>query len=258
LTTLRQVPITVTDLNFAPVKGMRLAAVDELELQPSGVAGDREFFVIGADDAHLLTSRTPELVQVVASWDPRSGVLELRFPDGRVVREVPEPGAAAVTRNYEGREIPGRRVEGPLAEALSEHLGRSVRLLWRDAGSTGADDFPVSLMSVASLRALAPALDGVVPDARRFRMNLTVDGVQAWEEHGWSGRELAAGDAVLRVVDPVPRCVITTRDPDAGRRDLPMLKVLAELRGKRDVTFGVWCDVVRPGRVRRGDAVEPA
>lgn len=251
-------PITVTDLNLAPVKGMRLAAVDELDLRPAGVAGDREFFVIGDDDAHLLTSRTPKLVQVVAGWDAGSGVLALRFPDGRVVQDAPEPGAPAVTHNYEGREIPGRRVGGPLAEALSEHLGRSVGLLWRDAGTTGADDFPVSLMSVASLRALAPALDGKVPDPRRFRMNLTVDGTQAWDEHGWSGRDVGVGDAVLRIIDPVVRCVVTTRDPDDGRRDVPTLKALAELRGKRDVTFGVWCEVVRPGRVRRGDAVEPA
>jgi uncharacterized protein YcbX len=69
------------------------------------------------------------------------------------------------------------------------------------------------------------------------------------------GRELAAGDAVLRVTEPVPRCVVTTRHPDSGRRDAPTLKRLAELRGKRDVTFGVWCEVVAPGRVRVGDQV---
>jgi uncharacterized protein len=59
--------------------------------------------------------------------------------------------------------------------------------------------------------------------------------------------------------DPaVPRCAVTTRDPDTGRRDVPTLKALAQLRGKRDVTFGVWCDVVAPGRIRRGDAVTRA
>jgi uncharacterized protein YcbX len=133
-----------------------------------------------------------------------------------------------------------------------------VRLLARDAAATGADDFPVTLMSRASLEALAPALDGSVPDPRRFRMTITVDGVDAWEEHGWGGRELAAGDAVLRVADPVPRCVVTTRDPDRGRRDVPTLKALAALRGKDDVTFGVWCTVLAPGTVRVGDAVIPA
>jgi uncharacterized protein YcbX len=85
-------------------------------------------------------------------------------------------------------------------------------------------------------------------------MTITIDGVGAWDEHGWAGRDVAVGDAVLRVAEPTPRCVVTTRDPDSGRTDAPVLKTLAGLRGKDDVTFGVWCDVVAPGRVSVGDA----
>jgi uncharacterized protein YcbX len=165
------------------------------------------------------------------------------------VAAAPELGAAAATANYEGRRISGRVVEGEHAAALSHHLGRPVRLLARDPADRGADDAPVTLMSEASLEALG------VPDPRRFRMTITIDGVEAWEEHGWGGRELSAGDAVLRVTEPVPRCAATTRHPDSGRRDAPTLKRLADLRGKRDVTFGVWCEVVAPGRVRVGDQV---
>ena len=51
---------------------------------------------------------------------------------------------------------------------------------------------------------------------------------------------------------------MTTRDPDDGHRDLPVLKTLAQLRGRHDVTFGVWLEVVRPGAIRRGDAVAVA
>ena len=53
----------------------------------------------------------------------------------------------------------------------------------------------------------------------------------------------------------MPRCVVTTRDPDDGRTDAPVLAALAALRGKRDVTFGLWCEVAEPGRVRLGDPV---
>jgi uncharacterized protein YcbX len=163
------------------------------------------------------------------------------------VAAVPEPGAPATTANYEGRPIAGHIVEGEHAAALSEFLGRPVRLLARGTGERGADDAPVTIMSTASLAALG------VPDGRRFRMSVTLDGVEAWEEHGWGGRELAIGEAVLRVTEPVPRCVVTTRDPERGHRDAPTLKALADLRGKRDVTFGMWCEVVAPGRVRIGD-----
>jgi uncharacterized protein YcbX len=243
----------VTQLALAPVKGLRVTAVDELDIGPTGPAGDRAFLVVDADNALLLTARTPALLQVAARWE--GGVLTLTFPDGRAVAAAPEPGARAETANYEGRRIAGRLVEGALAEALSEHLQRPVRLLARDAADRGADDASVTLMSQASLEALAPELDGVVPDPRRFRMTITIDGIGAWEEHGWGGRELAVGAAVLRVSQPVPRCVVTTRDPDRGRRDVPTLKALAALRGKDDVTFGVWCEVIAPGRVRVGDTV---
>jgi hypothetical protein len=241
------VPAAVTQLTTAPVKGLRVAAADELDIGPSGPAGDRAFLVVDEENRLLLSTRTPTLLQVAARWD--DGRLALTFPDGRVVAAVPEPGVAAATANYEGRRISGRLVEGELAAALSDHLGRPVRLLARDPADRGADDAPVTLMSEASLDALG------VPDPRRFRMTITIDGVDAWEEHGWGGRELRAGDAVLRVTEPVPRCAVTTRDPDSGRRDAPTLKRLAELRGRRDVTFGVWCEVVAPGRVRVGDPV---
>jgi uncharacterized protein len=244
------VAVIVTALALAPVKGMRLAAADRLDIGATGAAGDRAFLVVDDEDRLLLSTRTPALLQIVPRWD--TGTLTLAFPDGREVAAAPEGGRPAVTANYEGRPIAGRIVEGELAEALSEHLGRPVKLLARDVGERGADDAPVTLMSEASLTALA------VPDPRRFRMTITIDGVGAWEEHGWGGRELAAGDAVLRVTEPVPRCAVTTRDPDSGVRDQPTLKRLAELRGKRDVTFGVWCEVVAPGQVRVGDAVATA
>jgi uncharacterized protein YcbX len=250
------VTVTVTALAIAPVKGLRVAAVDELEIGPVGPVGDRAFLVVDAENTLLQTTRTPALLQVAARLEGR--LLVLTFPHGRAVSAVPEPGVRAETANYEGRRIAGRLVEGELAEALSEHLQRPVRLLARDTADRGADDAPVTVMSQASLEALAPVLDGAVPDPRRFRMTITIDGVDAWEEHGWGGRELTVGAAALRVTGPVPRCVVTTRDPERGRRDLATLKALAELRGKNDVTFGVWCEVVAPGRVRVGDSVGPS
>jgi uncharacterized protein len=246
------VPITVTSLAYAPVKSTRLVAAEAVEIGPSGVVGDRTFVVVDAEDGLLLNARTPALTQVVARHD--GDRLALTFPDGRTVASVPEPGRAATTANYEGRPIAGRIVEGELAAALSDFLERPVRLLALDPGERAADDAPVTIMSEASLAALG------IPDGRRFRMSITLDGVEPWEEHGWGGRELALGTAVLEVTEPVPRCVVTTRSPETGRRDAPTLKALAELRGKRDVTFGMWCEVVAPGRVRVGDevALDPA
>ena len=248
-------PVTVSQLAIAPVKGMRLHGASEIRLGRYGVIGDRDFLVIGEDGKLLLTSRVPALLQIEPAWDRAREVLALRFPDGTVVQDTPGAGASMATRMYDGREIPGRIIPGPLSAALSGYLGRQVRLFRRELEHLGHDDQPVTLMSEASLKALAPELDGTAPDPRRFRMTITMTGTDAWAEHGWGGQKVCIGGAIVRVIAPVPRCVVTTRNPDSGATDARVLHALARLRGKNDITFGVWCDIIRPGRIHIGDLV---
>ena len=102
--TLLRVPVTVTALATAPVKGMRLAAAQRLELGPAGAAGDRAFLVVDDEDRLLLTTRTPALLQVVPRWD--GATLSLTFPDGREVAAVPEPGGRPPPRTTRAGRSP--------------------------------------------------------------------------------------------------------------------------------------------------------
>jgi uncharacterized protein YcbX len=251
-------PVTVSELAIAPVKGMRLQRSTEIRLGQHGVTGDREFFIVDDGGKLLLTARNPGLVQIEPCWEPARNLLALRFPDGSVVQDAPEPGAAAVTRMYDGREIPGRVIPGPLSAALSGYLGRAVHLFRRAADHLGSDDCPVTLMSKASLHALAAQFSGTAPDPRRFRMTITVTGTDPWAEHNWGGQEVTIADTTLRVLEPVPRCVVTTRNPESGATDARILHALARLRGKNDITFGVWCEIIQPGHIQVGDLVIPS
>jgi uncharacterized protein len=252
------VPVTVSRLAIAPVKGARLQWASDVEIGSNGVTGDREFLVVAEDGKLLLTARCPALVQIQPTWDRVKNVLTLRFPDGDVVQDTPEPGAHATTQMYDGREITGRLIGGPLSAALSGYLGQAVQLFRRSPEHLGYDDLPVTLMSEASLQALAPELQGAPPDARRFRMTITITGTDAWSEHTWAGQDVTIGEVVLRVVAPVPRCVVTTRNPESGATDARILHALARLRGNNDITFGVWCQTQRPGRIHVGDVVTPS
>jgi uncharacterized protein len=248
-------PVTVSQLAIAPVKSMRLQHSTEIQLSQRGVTGDREFLIVDDEGKLLLTARNPGLLRIEPCWEPARNLLALRFPDGSVVQDAPGPGTAAVTRMYDGREIPGRVIPGPLSAALSGYLGRAVYLFKRAADHLGADDCPMTLMSEASLHALAAEFSGTVPDPRRFRMTIMVTGADPWAEHGWSGQQVTIGDIALRVLEPVPRCVVTTRNPESGVTDARILHALARLRGKNDITFGVWCEIIQPGRIQVGDLV---
>ena len=98
-------------------------------------------------------------------------------------------------------------------------------------------------------------------DDRRFRMLVTVAGCSAHEEDSWIGGLLRVGEATVRVLDAVGRCVVTTRDPSTGERDLDTLGLIRAYRGQHpehgSIDFGVHGEVVEPGVVRVGAPVEP-
>lgn len=116
---------------------------------------------------------------------------------------------------------------------------------------------PVSIQSLASVEELGRRANAhAAPDPRRFRMLVDLEGCQLDEEDGWSGRRVHLGEAIVRVGSPVPRCVITTLDPDTGRPDFPTLDVLATYRlQERQLVFGVYAGIERTGTVRIDDPV---
>src|SRR5206468_2583786 len=110
----------------------------------------------------------------------------------------------------------------------------------------------VTLLSLASVEDLGRrgGADSM-PDTRRFRMLVELADCEPYEEDGWSGRRLCLGEAIVRVSDGVPRCVLTTMNPDTGEKDFPTLEVLAGYRRRQgELPLGMYADVERPGAVR--------
>ena len=133
----------------------------------------------------------------------------------------------------------------------------SVHLVRTDEPGAGCDVHVGTLVSRASCERLGDEL-GAEVDGRRFRMLFELDGTGAHEEDTWE--RVRIGEAIVRVAGPVPRCAVTTQDPDTGVRTLDTLAGIKSYRGLRDgkqLDFGVYFDVVEPGRVRGGDAVQP-
>ena len=230
--------------------------MDGVELGPTGVRGDRRFHLV--DEAGELTTakRVPRLLTVRPQVMDEH--LRMLFADGTVVEGEIALGETVETTFYAGRTVTGRVVRGPWAAALSELAGKPLRLVRTEREGDGQDrggKAGATLVSTASLDALAAAAGQDQVDGRRFRMTIGVDGVGPHEEDGWVGRRVRVGDAVVVARGNVGRCVVTTLEPDRGVRDFDTLGTIAEYRGEVPTTeplpFGVWCEVVEPG-ARRG------
>jgi uncharacterized protein YcbX len=249
----------VSRLCVTPVKGLALHEPPEVELTAEGVRENRRFYLV--DRAGFLFSGVNHgpLCRVRAEYDTGRELLALRFPDGTVVEGSGLGGGEEVDTDFWGRRVTGRVVDGPFGEALSRHVGRPVRLVRAASPGDACDIRLVTLLSDASVEELGRRAGREALDGRRFRMLVHLGGCEPHEEDAWDGRLLRLGEAIVRVGGPVPRCATTTRDPETGARDFDTLREIKAYRGLRErkhIDFGVYADVVEPGRVHVGDPAE--
>jgi uncharacterized protein YcbX len=254
---------SVSWLTIAPVKGLRLQSVDSIRLERFGVAEDRRFYLIDSVGDRVGALEHGALLSIEAESDAAGERLTLRLPSGEAVDGEVVLGEP-ITTSFFGRPVAGHLVVGPWSDAISSVGGTPLRIARTDEPGVGIDrdDGTVSLVSEASLQELERRSGQVARvDGRRFRMLFGVAGCRPHEEDEWIGRDVQIGEAVIRPIDTVARCAITTKDPETGERDFDTLRAIRQYRGQNPETmgldFGVFGTVVRPGAVRVGDAVEP-
>ena len=198
------------------------------------------------------------MVQVAAWTDPDATQLRLTFPDGTVVEdEVRLDGA--IETHVHGRTAVGHIVDGPWAAALGglrrpSGPHRPLRSGRRHALGAPGHARHATDRSTRSARSSASATStrggsGCSSSSRAAGPH---------EEDTWVGCRIGLGETVLRISAPVPRCAMTTHDPETGERDHDTLRAIKEYRGQvdgKDLMFGVLGEVDTPGVIRLGDEV---
>jgi uncharacterized protein YcbX len=117
---------------------------------------------------------------------------------------------------------------------------------------------PVSISNVASLVDLNGRLKSPVP-MNRFRMNVVVDGLDAFQEE--EIESLSSESVSLERVTVAERCIIVTTDQETGeRKKSDLLQTLNKFhrrpKGERfgsGLVFGAYMAVAREGELRVGD-----
>lgn len=120
------------------------------------------------------------------------------------------------------------------------------------------DAFPLLIITRSALEELETRARaggyGSIFDMRRFRPNLIIDTEdRGFVEDAWCGKHLRVGDALLKVEMTCPRCIMTTH----GFADLPkdpkIMRALVEHHGGE---LGVYASVVTAGAISEGARVE--
>lgn len=249
-----------------PVKGFTPEPCAALTVLPEGrVAGDRVLafrFANApvADDQWcrkyegIVLANTPELARLTTQFDHHA--LRLRIALGSQVladETLDDAGRARLVEALTAyvsnlREQPLRNHPDRLPLKL---VGNGVLPRYQDneAGQ-------VTLHSRETIASAAVALRDPKLSEHRFRHNIVIEGVEAWEEQSWLGRGIRIGDVGFDVVKSKVRCLATHANPVTGERDLQVMQQLMRAFAQKEPVLGIGM-LTRGagGEIRIGDSV---
>lgn len=242
-----------------PVKGLGPESLDRVELPSGGsIPFDRIFAIAHGkttfDPARpqylkkyhfLMLMRNPGLAAIKTTYDAESGSMRAAMPSGRTF-----DGDLNVTQDR-------RELEQLLDEyAGEESRGGPPRIVSaQDHRFFDTDAHYLSLINLNSVAALGNALDMDL-DPVRFRGNLYLSDLPAWEEENMVGRDLVGDKIRFHVAARITRCMATSVNPDTAEVDV---NVPSMLRRHFDTNcMGLYLSVVTGGSISKGETLQLA
>ena len=259
--------VHVSELYTYPIKSGAAESVAETIVYPYGFLGDRRFVIIRTDvpdgKDNFVSQRLSDcekMTQIRLTPD-----YQIQIGHQGVKYALDETDEMRTVRIH-GRETLGEDCGDDVANALSQYLGRNVRLVQMvdgsitsvdekytpDAGVVFADGYPFLITSEASLQALNKDADFEIP-MENFRSNIILGGkdLLAYEED--AVERISIGGIEFELVSPCSRCVIPNIDQEIGVKDrnLSVTKRLNEFRrttagpDNRPATYFGWNAVAK-------------
>jgi hypothetical protein len=205
-----------------------------LELDARGVKGDRIYAIRDANGKFGSGKNTRRFRKIEGLAAFTATLVEdqpsIVFPDGTTMRGDAQS----------------------IDSALSSTLGQAVTLA-REASVSHLDAGPVHILTTSSLAWLKHRLPGCGIDARRFRPNIVVDAPgEELVERDWLGKTIMIGDVTLKIQDQTERCGMVAFQQTGLAFEPRILRTITQQAG---LQFGVYADVVDPGRIDKSDPV---
>ena len=256
----------VKNLGMTAVKGTQFLDMSSVEVNHSGVVGDRSFMFLNSDNQPISPGWHRFFLPLIFQYEKINSMLSLTFPNSSTIVQPCQLSDEVEDIDFIGiRRVKVRKVLGEWSPIIRAFTGKNVSLVKIETNFTAIDILPITLFTSGSLQYLQEKI-GKKIDHRIFRSNIIIDNDTPFIEDFWENKLIQIGTVRLKVRSSVPRCVITQMNPVTGKNEINTVASLSKFREKvhlpdnimpeyKTPGFASYAEVVLPGEIYVGDKV---
>ena len=112
--------------------------------------------------------------------------------------------------------------------------------------------YSISLINIKSIEDFKNKINQEI-EPQRFRGNIYIDGIDAWEEQNWIGKIIKINNVSFKVEKNIPRCVAINLKPKSEDDSLNLLQSLKI--NYNHFNMGIYLTALNNGKVNTGETI---
>jgi len=256
---------TISSINYCPVKSISFQSVDECEIKKNiGITGDRIFaFTKGLDlDQAKLIEKSPE--DRKGKWNkiltlknsPVLNKYNFLYENEKLTLTTNEKKILTidVNKTSERQLLSDKIIELESSLKKPIFLIKNEECPFFDTTISNKVSFvnSVSLLNINSINDFQKKI-GKEIEIPRFRGNICMDGIKAWEEREWIGKIIKINNVSFKVEKNIPRCVAINLKPKTDDNSLNLLQSLKKTYNHFDM--GIYLTALDDGSISLGNSI---
>ena len=258
--------VSISSINYCPVKSVSFQNINNCEIKKNiGIVGDRIFAFskgLELDESKLfeknLEARRGKWNKILTLKNsPQLNKYNFLFENDKLTLIQNNNEILTINSNdrdeYELLSNKILEIEKSLQKPMFLMKNKDIPFFDTSISNKTVLNHSISLINTKSIEDFKNKINQEI-EAQRFRGNIFVDGIEAWEERNWIGKIIKINDISFKVEKNIPRCVAINLKPYTDDNSFNLLQSLKKTYNHFDM--GIYLKALEDGKINVGDKIQ--
>ena len=257
--------ISISSINYCPVKSISFQTLQSCEIRKNiGIVGDRIFAFSKSLDQNQAKLFEQKLEERRGKWNkiltlknsPSLNKYNFLFDKDRLTLTQNDNQILTInseeSSEYELLSNKILELEKSLQKPLFLMKNKEVPFFDTSISNKTVLTHSISLINIKSIEDFGNKTSLEI-ETQRFRGNIYIDGIEAWEERNWIGKIIKINEISFKVEKNIPRCVAINLKPNTDDNSSNLLQSLKKSYNHFDM--GIYLTALGDGKIDIGDTI---